>query len=482
MSENLMENRIDGAGLAASAAYAAALLADTEPDEGVISACEALWTALGDGEHFWQMSLYRLGHIDESPALRELAYVEDGQVILGSDVLPLYQIPLQIMEVDQCLAVHSSHCETWIPIRLGSVLTGVMVLTSLQRTTALSERDALTMAHILALGLIHLREVQDHKRTVQLLHAVTRLGHIISGSSGVRQLLKTFTDLTVRLLGFDRCTVFLYDPDGQTVTSAWYSALGEESRELEPPPALPQPAFTPQRLKTIPGIQVPVFQREVRVATVLVDNLFSNDPVPQGALEAVVDLTGQIGLALENLHLLERLQDSAIRDDLTKLYRAGYFHQTVSALLTEWQGDGQVGALLLIDVDHFKQVNDVYGHIVGDAALQQVASAISRRMDSVHIAARIGGDEFAVFMPDVDRDGATRRAAELQASFREQPILLPDGNFLDLTISVGIAVFPDDADAFVPLLQQSDQCMYRAKRRGRVLDRHAERSAEDMAT
>jgi len=473
---------IDGATLASAAAYAAAKFTDTDRDQGVITACAALWGALGDGKHFWQMSLYRLGQTDDSAVLRELAYVEAGQVILGSDVLPLYQIPARIMEVDECLTVHSSHHEMWIPIRLGSVLTGVMVLSSLQPTTALTACDALTMAHILALGLVHLREVQEHERSVQLLRAVTRLGHIISGSSGVQQLLKTFTELTVRLLGFDRCTVFLYEPDGQTVASVWYAALGEESRELDPRPVLPQTAQTPQLLKTIPGIQVPVLQREVKVATVLVDNLFSNDPVPLGALEAVIDLTGQIGLALENVHLLERLQNSAVRDDLTKLFRAGYFHQTVSALLTEWQGDHHVGALLLIDVDHFKQVNDSYGHIIGDAALQQVASAISRRTESAHIAARIGGDEFAVFMPDVDREEAMRRADELQTSFREQPLRLPEGNFLDLNISVGVSIFPDDADAFVPLLQHSDQCMYRAKRRGGAVDRSRGVSAMDMVT
>ncbi|HTZ00291.1 MAG TPA: diguanylate cyclase [Rhodocyclaceae bacterium] len=162
-----------------------------------------------------------------------------------------------------------------------------------------------------------------------------------------------------------------------------------------------------------------------------------------------------------------RMAHMAHHDTLTGLPNRALFDDRLNQALARAERAGRQAALLFLDVDGFKPVNDQYGHEVGDQVLQQVAQRLresTRRADSV---ARIGGDEFVVLLADLDDPRAVARAVAEKCLEVIAPDFLLDRQRLKLGFSIGIAVYPDDADGAAALLARADQAMYRAKEGGR---------------
>jgi diguanylate cyclase (GGDEF)-like protein len=195
--------------------------------------------------------------------------------------------------------------------------------------------------------------------------------------------------------------------------------------------------------------------------------------VPGGALLAGLS-TGTIALMLAALLLLlfaagalrasqRRLRHAAITDDLTGLPNRVLFHDRVERGILAGRRDGLLAAVLLIDLDRFKEVNDTLGHRNGDLLLREVAARLLDAVRDGDTVARLGGDEFAVLLPRIpDADTAAAAASRIRASLAA-PMLL-DGVPVHVDCSIGIAVYPADADTAAPLLQRADVAMYGAKR------------------
>lgn len=180
--------------------------------------------------------------------------------------------------------------------------------------------------------------------------------------------------------------------------------------------------------------------------------------------------------AIERSRHEEALEHMAHFDDLTGLANRGLFFDRVDHAIARAQRGQSKVALLFLDLDHFKELNDGYGHAAGDSVLEVVARRIEgalRQCDTVavmrspgrdtHIAARLGGDEFAVLLEDfVDRSSVASVMARLGAALRE-PIPL-NGQSFSPTTSIGAALYPDDGASRAELLASADMAMYRAKR------------------
>lgn len=155
-------------------------------------------------------------------------------------------------------------------------------------------------------------------------------------------------------------------------------------------------------------------------------------------------------------------------DGLTQLYNHKFFHQLLASELGRVRRYGGSVALLMMDVDHFKIYNDTNGHPMGDAALQRVARILSEGVREPDSVARYGGEEFAVISPQVDHAGAANLAERLRerverAQFEKENVL-PQGH---LTVSIGYAVYPQDAEDKTGLIECADRALYRAKETGR---------------
>jgi diguanylate cyclase (GGDEF)-like protein len=124
-------------------------------------------------------------------------------------------------------------------------------------------------------------------------------------------------------------------------------------------------------------------------------------------------------------------------------------------------------ALLIVDLDHFKTVNDTWGHPVGDEVLRAVAARILREIRPADRAARSGGEEFAILLPETGGAGALALAERVRAAFAASPITLTSGQAIDLTVSIGGAAFPDDAGDAEGLIAAADRALYAAKQAGR---------------
>jgi diguanylate cyclase (GGDEF)-like protein len=170
-----------------------------------------------------------------------------------------------------------------------------------------------------------------------------------------------------------------------------------------------------------------------------------------------------LGLSLENLRQKEELREMAAIDELTKVYNRRYFFEQLEREMAAAQRYDSPLALLIVDLDGLKYINDNYGHSAGDGALRTVAQCLVRLSRAADLVARLGGDEFAVILPRTDKGGAADIGARLQQAVSQSPLYVAEGVSAPLTISCGCGAFPEDAPDIEGLLRQADGSMYCGK-------------------
>jgi len=174
-------------------------------------------------------------------------------------------------------------------------------------------------------------------------------------------------------------------------------------------------------------------------------------------------------LAVTIVRRAQRLLYLAARDGLTGLFNRGHFDRALGAAMDASARAGQPLALALLDIDHFKQINDVHGHAQGDRVLCEVAGRLGDAMRRTDLVARYGGEEFVILLPGTDREAALGRIELLRQAIAEQPIDLGEGRILTVNFSAGIAGTPADGEATTPkaLVNCADARLFAAKRAGR---------------
>ncbi|WP_068615028.1 GGDEF domain-containing protein [Paenibacillus tuaregi] len=163
--------------------------------------------------------------------------------------------------------------------------------------------------------------------------------------------------------------------------------------------------------------------------------------------------------------LLDMMREAAHRDFLTGLYNSRAFQTFFESKVVTSRAASEVFSLLVVDIDHFKRVNDTYGHVAGDAVLQQLAHVLRDTFGPEDHIARKGGEEFVVIVDHCGRDRIKPAAERLRRNVERHVFALPGGGTLRITVSVGAAVFPD-IDAH-ELFEKADQALYAAKESGR---------------
>jgi two-component system cell cycle response regulator len=157
----------------------------------------------------------------------------------------------------------------------------------------------------------------------------------------------------------------------------------------------------------------------------------------------------------------------AVTDELTGLYNRRYFDRHLTLMLDKAREQDRDMAVMLIDMDFFKSVNDTHGHDIGDAVLKEFAVRLRRNIRGVDLACRFGGEEFVVLMPDTDYRHAQNVAERVRTSVAERGFEMGPGKPLAVTVSVGVALNESDADTPEMILKRADVALYRAKREGR---------------
>lgn len=166
----------------------------------------------------------------------------------------------------------------------------------------------------------------------------------------------------------------------------------------------------------------------------------------------------------KNQHMLEEL---ATHDALTGLYNRREFDLRLSRELARSRRFDQPVSLIMLDIDHFKLINDTYGHPAGDEALCRLTRLVEQEIRQVDTAARLGGEELAIILPQTDQAGAVQVAERIRLRISRRIRFTDCDISMPLTVSIGIAVFPQDATSEEALSVAADQALYRAKREGR---------------
>jgi two-component system cell cycle response regulator len=171
----------------------------------------------------------------------------------------------------------------------------------------------------------------------------------------------------------------------------------------------------------------------------------------------------------------ERLRDNvqlsmemAVTDGLTGLHNRRYMETHLTSLLEQSAARGKPLSVLLLDIDHFKSINDGYGHDAGDDVLREFAARVRRSIRNVDLACRYGGEEFVIVMPETDPGVAGMVAERLRRRIASERFSVGQtGQLIEVTISIGLAALSGLEDSAPAILKRADQALYRAKRDGR---------------
>jgi diguanylate cyclase (GGDEF)-like protein len=173
-----------------------------------------------------------------------------------------------------------------------------------------------------------------------------------------------------------------------------------------------------------------------------------------------------LALALSNLKLRDRLRDLSVRDPLTGLFNRRYLEETLNRETRNAKRRGETLGIIMMDVDHFKDFNDTFGHEAGDRVLKSLGKILLRGIRGGDVACRYGGEEFVVIMPGASLK-ATKNRAEILRKIAERNLREANVDDRTVTVSCGVAVFPGHGSDPSQVLNAADTAMYRAKEQGR---------------
>lgn len=163
----------------------------------------------------------------------------------------------------------------------------------------------------------------------------------------------------------------------------------------------------------------------------------------------------------------EKLREEAAKDYLTGLNNVRSFDKAFNELLKKARENDESIGLLAIDVDYFKKVNDTFGHAAGDAVLRELSAILGRSVRDFDVIGRVGGEEFSVILRDCGSRRSTEIAERIRGNVDNHKFLLPCGTLINITVSIGIAVYPATIADIELLKEKADEKLYEAKHMGR---------------
>ncbi len=218
--------------------------------------------------------------------------------------------------------------------------------------------------------------------------------------------------------------------------------------------------------KTRSVICVPLVSKNRAVGVIELINA-EKDCFDQDSLEILNSLADFAAIAIENARYVKQIENMAIKDDCTELYNARHMITLLDAEINRAERTEESFCIVFLDLDHFKEVNDNYGHLVGSSLLRKIAKLIISNIRPTDWAARYGGDEFLYILPSINKKTAMKITERIRNKLKNSCFFSKKGYNIKVTGSFGIASFPSDGISRDELINRADKAMYISKETGR---------------
>lgn len=338
-----------------------------------------------------------------------------------------------------------------------------------------------------AIGLLSARAfIQAHLAQRQI-RALRTMHQRLIAHLHPDQLLQDLGSELRRLLPFDRLTLWsyarqeahlqivgVYPQQSRDVFPAYLEANGMLGKALDHRKPLVLAHSLSERLPDLQErfhghlLLIPLCVHDYPWGLLILERDPQREPFVRADYETIQVLVEHLTILLENLRLYRQTAEMAVRDGLTGLLNHRRLHERLQEELSRSLRYHHPLTLLMIDVDYFKRYNDTYGHQQGDELLRQLAEILRQNIRQSDIAGRYGGEEFAVILPETDKESAVVLAQRLCEVVARTPFPgYPGGPPVRCTVSIGVASYPEDALTVSDLIAAADTALYRAKRFGK---------------
>ncbi len=330
------------------------------------------------------------------------------------------------------------------------------------------------------------RDISERKQAEAMQAALYAISEAAHAAEDLLALFQRIHQIVGKLLPADNFSVALYDEEKDQLTFPYRVDEYEPTSEPSKPAAGTLCAeiirtgrpllLTPETIAALPDglrvafgtnslcwLGVPLKSHKGTIGVLVVKSYLGGARYSEKDKELLQFVSTQIATAIERRQMQARLQYMAQYDQLTDLPNRGFLHDRLNTALARARREQGRLAVLYLDLDKFKQVNDTFGHAVGDILLQEVAQRLRHCVRESDTVARIGGDEFVVLLECLQLPEHAALVAEKIRSALQQPLNI-DGHRLSVVPSIGIALYPEHGEGEQQLLKYADQAMYVAKK------------------
>ena len=331
----------------------------------------------------------------------------------------------------------------------------------------------------------------------QLQRAVRRVGETLRSTHDMRQILESLLNTAADAVDAPLGVLWTFTSTRDELYPVLASGLDSESlsrvsvgsgivglvAERGSPIVRGPDRRTPRVASTepdYPAIMAVPFYSEDRVTGVLALYRDEDREFTREDYETVLFLAEQGGVAIENVLLHDEAQRLSITDGLTGVWNRRYFQMQFRQVLATSTRFKRPFSVLMLDLDHFKVVNDTHGHQRGDAILIEFAHRVSSVLREVDTFARYGGEEFICLLSETDRHGALTTAEKIRDVIRSESFYSMGEDPLRVTLSIGLAAYPEHGSSYPALVEAADRALYRAKEDGRDRIKIAEKPSPNL--
>jgi len=340
--------------------------------------------------------------------------------------------------------------------------------------------------------LANMKAMASLKQKIQELQTLNEIVQAISSSLKPKEILRIIMEKTADLIKAEGWSVLLLDHEqGELVFEAaageagkkllglrlkigqgvagWVARYGQSLivSDVTKDPRFYSGVDKKTKFITKSILCVPMRSRDKIIGVVEVVNKIGGEPFTPDDLEIFENLVAHVTIALQNAAMYRKMEEASLVDDLTQLFNVRFCNKYLDEYLDRRKTPKGSISLIFLDIDFFKLVDDNYGHLVGSETLRYVGERIKRVVRNEDVVIRYGGDEYIVILPNTDKKTARVIAERIRKEINQEPFYAFNNKKFNISITLGVASYPDDAKTRDALIGKADKAMYEGKLSGR---------------